>query len=318
MKEINIDYVGLESTFSKETNIITTALKKLYKVNITSSNPDYIFYGDGTREHLDYDCIKICICQENRIPNFRQCDYGISCLEYNHPRYLRIPFYVHFYYNNGQGFECFVKSEDEAERVLAEKNKFCSFVYSNANPKRTQRRIDFFHKLSKYKKVDSGGQAFNNIGYRVEDKIGFLRPYKFNICFENRTYPGYVTEKPVHCFESRCMPIHWGSPDIYKDFNTRSFVNTHDFDSDDEVIDYIIELDKNDDLYLEKLKEPYFYGNKPSHWFDENAIIPFLRKVFESPRPKRNPLFCRDLFFNAEHILEPYLGGHLKTQSAFK
>jgi len=69
--------------------------------------------------------------------------------------------------------EDLIKGENEWKKIIHEKNKFCAFIVSNVNPNRTWKRISFFHKLSKYKTVDSGGGALNNIGYRVDKKLSF-------------------------------------------------------------------------------------------------------------------------------------------------
>ena len=54
------------------------------------------------------------------------------------------------------------------------KENFCNFVYSNsgwADPIREK----FYKEISKYKRVDSGGAYLNNIGYRVPDKLDFIK-----------------------------------------------------------------------------------------------------------------------------------------------
>jgi hypothetical protein len=68
---------------------------------------------------------------------------------------------------------------------------------SNASGKVRNR---FYNELSKYKQIASGGKVYNNVGYRVPDKLAFIQDYKFCISFENRSYPGYTTEKIVEAF----------------------------------------------------------------------------------------------------------------------
>ena len=83
------------------------------------------------------------------------------------------------------------------------KEKFaCAFI---GNPEPT--RMAFVHELSCYKKVDLFGDAFNN---PVQNKLEIMKSYKFNICFENDLYPGYVTEKPFEAWEVESIPIWWG------------------------------------------------------------------------------------------------------------
>lgn len=316
MKEINIDFIDLDATLSRNNNIILRVLNKFYKVNI-SKNPDYIFYGDNGDSHLKYKCVKIYVAQENRMPNFRYCDYALTFLNIKDQRNLRLPFYVlasnhpSFHYDP----KILVKQPYESENILEGRTKFCAFIASNSNVKRTKKRIDFFHKLSKYKKVDSGGSMLNNIGYNVEDKTSFLKEYKFSICFENRKYPGYTSEKVVDVMKARCMPIYWGNPEVDSDFNSKSFVNLHDFASDEDAIDYIIEMDRNDTRYLQKFKEPYFHSNTVSDWFSEDRLVPFLKTIFDSPKPQKNRslFYFKDIIFNLQKNVEFLYGGHIRN-----
>ena len=76
------------------------------------------------------------------------------------------------------------------------------------------------------------------------------------------------------------MPIYWGNPIVDKDFNTKSFINYYDFKNEDDMIDYIIELDKDDNKYLEKLKESWFVDNIIPESNKIENIKSFLYKIF--------------------------------------
>jgi hypothetical protein len=62
------------------------------------------------------------------------------------------------YRRNPEGL---IKRDFDPRTVLAEKTRFWDFVYSNA---RCEKRETFFHKLCRYKRVDSGGRYLNKIG----------------------------------------------------------------------------------------------------------------------------------------------------------
>lgn len=305
MTEIRIDFVNLESTLNREKNIILDALNLAYpgRVSLTKESPDIIFYGEDKTQSLEpyKSCRKVYVAQENKMPNFRFCDYALSYLDLKDKRNLRLPFYVH----QVQPEELLLS--ENPETILKQKTKFCAFVVSNQNARRGAKRLEFFHKLSKYKKVDSGGKVLNNIGYMVGNKAEFLRDYKFTIAFENRSYPGYTSEKIVHGMKSHCMPIYWGNPEIEKDFNPKSFINVHDFKSFEEAIERIIELDQNDDLYLEALRQPYFHGNIPNLYFDLDRLAAFLKPLVESPEMRTSPLYFKDMLFNLKKNFEPYI-----------
>ena len=101
----------------------------------------------------------------------------------------------------------------DPRRVLAKQNGFCNFVCRRRGLPGHERRERFFEKLSRYKRVDSGGGALNNVGGPVADKLGFIANYKFTIAFENRSRPGYVTEKIFEPLQAGGVPDLLGPPD---------------------------------------------------------------------------------------------------------
>jgi alpha(1,3/1,4) fucosyltransferase len=148
-------------------------------------------------------------------------------------------------------------------------------------------RNDFFHLLTnKYKKVDSGGKALNSIGGLVNDKLAFQRECKFSIAFENSSYPGYTTEKILHAFVADTIPIYWGNPLVHKDFNTKAFINCHDYNNFDEVVDRVIEIDNNDELYLQYLKEPALAIDNNEKYLDEEKILDKFEEIFNDIHSK--------------------------------
>ena len=283
MKPLNIKFVDSGESARP---IILHALSFDYDVQ-ESDTPSIVFFGDNrAAKHKQFQkCLKIYVSIEYNYPNFNQCDYALSFLTLSTHKNLRLPYYT--WEDCGKDL---IKSSNEWQKLIHEKNKFCAFVVKNDNPKRTWKRISFFHKLSKYKTVDSGGWALNNIGYRVENKLEFYKPYKFVIAFENKLSRGYTCEKIVHAMQSRCVPIYWGNPDIVREFNPKSFINLHDFKNDEEAIDHIIQVDQNPALLEQYLKEPFFYNNEINEWFDIKRLRNFLVKAIESPRTRRTLL----------------------------
>lgn len=87
-----------------------------------------------------------------------------------------------------------------------------------------------------------------------------------------------TTEKIMEPMTVNSIPIYWGNPDVYKEFNTKSFVNFYDFGNMEDMIEYIIELDNNSDKYLELLSRPWFTNNEIP---EDNKIenIKFLSKL---------------------------------------
>ena len=117
----------------------------------------------------------------------------------------------------------------------------------------------------------------NNIGHIIprgtKEKIDFLKTRKFNLCFENGSYPGYVTEKIVHAFYARTVPIYWGSPTVDVDFNPDAFLNWHDYCDDDKFIERIIEVDSNDELYYSYLNAEPTRNGLPNKYMDMERFL---------------------------------------------
>jgi alpha(1,3/1,4) fucosyltransferase len=91
--------------------------------------------------------------------------------------------------------------------------------------------------LSKYKKIEAPGRSMNNMesidvnnqGGIWDRKRNFLKDYKFTIALENYSYPGYNTEKLLDPMTVNSIPIYLGNPEIDRHFNSKSFVNGHDY-----------------------------------------------------------------------------------------
>jgi hypothetical protein len=280
--KVRLDFCDFWPGFNKTNNFFYNLLRQRFDVEICDQ-PDFLLYADPANHlHRMHNCVRIYFGIEVFPPDFRTCDYAFTCHHLDNPRHMRLPYYV-LSGNPGQ----LRKTEEDLTRAMAAKTKFCSFVVSNAHPKKTQKRIEFFHRLSRYKKVDSGGAFLNNIGHqipggenRAANKIAFLAPYKFNIAFENCSVPGYTTEKIFHAMQARCLPIYWGDPRVGEEFNTKSFLNYSDFPSEEALIEKIIELDKDDAKYFEYLRQPYFPNDQPNQYFSHDRLLNQFEKIF--------------------------------------
>lgn len=272
-KRIKINFSDFWGGFNPTDNYFYNLLIQEFDVEI-SSNPDYLFFSIFGNNHQYYKCKKIFYTGENIAPPLGYADYSFSFDYMDDIRNYRLPHYLLY---DGY-YELTNKKIDDS---LANR-KFCSFVVSNGG---CDTRNNFFQKLSKYKKVDSGGRFANNIGYAVDNKRQFQSEYKFAITFENNAYRpqhiGYTTEKIMEAMVANTMPIYWGNPKIDLEFNTKSFINWYDFKSDDDMIEYIIELDKDDEKYLEKLNNFWFIENKIPEENKEENIKSFLYKIFK-------------------------------------
>jgi hypothetical protein len=273
MKELRVNFSDFWHGFNKEDNLFIHLLRKHYNV-VLSDNPDVLIYSCYSFNYMKYDCYKIFYTGENIRPNYRECDFALS---FDYESYgnknLRLPLYR--WRADLEG----LTAKKDIDKILAEKKKFCCMLVSNPSGK--ERNL-FFEKLSKYKKVDSGGKHLNNIGgMHIADKIQFIKQYKFTMSFENASYPGYTTEKLVEPMTVNSVPIYWGNPLVAGDFNAKSFINLHDYNSFDEAIERIIEIDNNEDLYKKYLEEPYFDNNIFPSSLDWNILSGKLQMGIE-------------------------------------
>lgn len=275
-KTIKIKFSGMGALMDQKKNYFTDILEKYYNLEF-SENPDYLLYSIFSQDFFEYDCIRIYIGIENYTPDFNICDYAIG---YDHlqfgDRYIRHPLYLRYKKNLEQAL---IKHQN-LQNILDEKTEFCSFVYSNSKKVETPREI-MFSKLSDYKKVNSGGSVLNNVGGPVEDKLLFEGKHKFSIAFENSSHSGYITEKIIQAFAAKTIPIYFGDPRVSEYFNPSAFINCHDFNTLDEVVDKVIDIDNNNDLYLSIMKQPIFVDN--SYINNNMALEHFLTQIFDQP-----------------------------------
>jgi len=187
---------------------------------------------------------------------------------------------------------------------------------SNGGGQDTRMRDRFFEILSAYKRVDSGGRWNNNIGGAIGDrynnfrasKCEWLQDYKFHICFENSSYPGYLTEKLFDAYAAGCIPIYWGDTSLreiegamresndtdrlYEAINTipahisphlreytinpKAFINAHNFSTLKELAQEVIRIDKDFKSYQEMYFQPLFLGDFNPYEHYERKLERFL------------------------------------------
>ena len=136
---------------------------------------------------------------------------------------------------------------------FADRNAFCGFVVTNPI---CNFRNETFQAVNAYKKVDSGGALYNNIGGPLAlkypgggcgdlSKHAFFADHRFTISFENAQVPGYITEKVLHAKMAGCVPIYWGDTHTDTDFAPNSFLNLSALSNAEKVVDVIKKLEAN-------------------------------------------------------------------------
>lgn len=286
-------------------NFFVQILSKKYDI-VYSEKPDFLLFSQMDNYEMkthffDYDCVRIFFTGENVRTDFNVADYGIDFdyMEFG-DRHLHLPL--------------FALGNIEQNRALNKRENFCAYIVTNGGEKNNVLlREQFFDKLSQYKKVDSGGRHRNNIGHFVEDKHKWLQNYKFNLCFENSSYPGYLTEKLFDAYNAGCIPIYWGDTSLRVGFadnaggggfdisgtecidmrvpeiplhlieykiNPKAFINAHNFPNLNALLEEVKRIDNDDKAYEAMRNEPLFLDNFNPNEFYEKKIFEFFDYIF--------------------------------------
>jgi len=275
---VSFNFVDFWPNFSAENSPFFELLRSSFSVTLSDS-PDIVVYSVFGERHRSYKCPKIFYSGECVRPNFDECDFAFTYDHLDDRRHCRLPLYTFF------GADKLAQPKGPFPICTAEKSEFCCFIVSE--PKCSERN-EFFLLLSRYKKVHSGGRFMNNIGGPIprlvegrSGKLEFMKQFKFAICFENESYPGYTSEKLVQAMRVNTIPIYWGNPLVGREFNTKSFINCHEFASFEDVITRVIEVDQNQELYRQMMMEPWFIDGRMPDWVDPVKVRHKLCEVVE-------------------------------------
>ena len=249
-------------------------LKDKYNFVWTDVNPkilvatEHIYtnpqYKKKFKELYSTSDVKVFFSGEACATDFNIFDYGVGFDETNHnnDRYIQILPPFDFFYKFLPQRENEIKEISQAKELLKDKSGFCNFLYSNPNAHPIR---DFlFHAISKYKKVDSLGRHLNNVGNKAtgyqghaQDCIGIKNPYKFSIASENAKYVGYTSEKLFTSLAAHTVPIYWGDPNVTKIVNPKAIINYNNYETIEELIEAIKNIDNNDDIWTQMISEPW-------------------------------------------------------------
>jgi GR25 family glycosyltransferase involved in LPS biosynthesis len=151
-----------------------------------------------------------------------------------------------------------------------ERPDFCGFIVSNPV---CGFRNDTFKVVDSYKRVNSGGALFNNIGGQLSlkypgggcgdiSKYQFFERHKFTISFENSQAPGYITEKVLHSKMAGCVPLYWGDSDTDTDFVAGSIVNLSKVGRPEAILEILKRLEENPELCAKIASTPILNEEK--------------------------------------------------------
>lgn len=144
-------------------------------------------------------------------------DYNVS-----KENYIRFPLWIMWLFKPQSTYteiEETCKLINNSPFIGYDNKRFCSFICSHNDVGREE----IYRTISQIDKVDCPGKLFHNddslhLMYN-NNKLEYLKNFRFNLCPENSNYEGYCTEKIFEAFYSGCVPIYNGAnnnpePDI--------------------------------------------------------------------------------------------------------
>lgn len=281
MSKFRIAFVDFWPGFDpKQDPVFGYSLSKNFDIEYTLKDPDLVIFSLFGNSHFRYNKPKLLYSGENYFQHqypsimgtsdpWKYANYVISHFDYDTDRSLIMPNWVRKY-----GFDHFAQLKESQQKLT--KTKFATYIQGNCSQ---EFRNNFVRKLSEYKLVDCPGSCLNNMGSGSipnSEKIEFCKDYKFVFAFENSTQQGYNTEKIVEPYLSGSVPLYWGDSQINKIFNTKSMINLHDYESVEEMIEKIIEVDNDETLYNEIIDQPILIDDQV---LSEQNFIDFMKQI---------------------------------------
>lgn len=280
---MNVCYLDMWPNFDVKCNWFNLVFQNLFP-NITFNfnnfpkDADIIFassFGNSRYQINNSKAIKIFYTGENERPDFNFADYSLT-FDYDsyEGKNFRLPhWYLYINWWNEPNFphaRISLEQLNHSWKIEEVYNRphFCSIIIGNP----VRNRLEIAEKLNEYKVVHGFGRVFGK--YYDGCKVKLLEKYRWNICFENSLYSGYITEKLLEAKVAGCIPIYYGDRSVGNDFNVRSFINYLDYDSPEHLLNHIKEIEKSPEIFKDFVEQPLFNDTVTL-----NELYVFLRKI---------------------------------------
>ncbi|XP_034015589.1 alpha-(1,3)-fucosyltransferase 9-like [Thalassophryne amazonica] len=152
-------------------------------------------------------------------------------------------------------------AEGEENFTLPKKDKLVCWIVSNWN--QNHHRVKYFNELKTHVQIHAYGGAF---GKRIsgDDFLLTISSCKFYLSFENSIHRDYITEKLYNPLTVGTVPVVLGpNRQNYENFiQGDAFIHVDDFKSPKELADYLLLLDKNQEMYLRYFEWRRFFQTK--------------------------------------------------------
>lgn len=125
-----------------------------------------------------------------------------------------------------------------------------------------------------------GFKKFSSYRGEIDNKIQLISKFKFSLCFENCSAPGYVTEKIIDCLKARSIPIYWGAPNILDYIAKDCFIDFRKFQSYEELFNYLVNIDeKKYNIYTSNIENLLSNKKFLDLWFEDGFEKIFLESI---------------------------------------
>lgn len=264
-----------------------------------SYNSDIELFGPvGSRYFLENSKSKIKIfytgeCVSKNAINNIWSQYSDNCInnvdlslgfdrldENKYKNYVRFPIWIFYNFNGILDNQNYTKDDikkviDNINNAKSNKNKFASLVASHDV---TNIRTQMYDKISKIDYINCPGKLFHNDDILKNtfnnNKIEYLKDFKFNLCPENTISDGYITEKLLDSFKSGCIPIYNGDENIELDLINKNALLFFKKDEDNiEIIKEIEKLHKDDKLFDAFQKQIKIYDSMIDYLWERRVKI---------------------------------------------
>ena len=281
----NFIYIVIKNNYINDLEIC-------YKADIELFSPI------GKRYFLEKSKAKIkifytgeCVSNKSISPNW--AEYSDNCIndvdlslgfdridENKHQNYVRFPIWISYNFNGLLDNKNYTKDDikkviDNINNAKSKKNKFASLVASHDA---TNIRTQMYDKIIKIDNINCPSKLFHNDDTLKtdfkNDKIEYLKDFKFNICPENTISDGYITEKLFDAFKAGCIPIYNGDENIELDLVNKNALLFFKKDEDNtELIKEIEKLHKDDKLFDAFQKQVKIYDSMVDYLWERRTKI---------------------------------------------
>uniref|UniRef100_A0A4W4EI92 Fucosyltransferase n=1 Tax=Electrophorus electricus TaxID=8005 RepID=A0A4W4EI92_ELEEL len=144
-----------------------------------------------------------------------------------------------------------IRKNPKDKIVIPQKDKLVCWIVSNTNPKTgTVVRNRYYNELKKYITVHVLGNATGQF-LKHEDYYSIIASCKFYLSFENSIHRDYITEKLNAPLTVGTVPVVLGPPrENYEKFVPgSSFIHINDFLSPKSLAQYLIMVNRDEELY---------------------------------------------------------------------